>query len=62
MQRPRVMNRPLNVTKQPADAPKQPIRLTEEEKAMLAKIHAETESKEEFEAKAREYLKTHRGS
>jgi len=56
------MNRPLNVTKQPADAPKQPIRLTEEEKAMLAKIHAETESKEEFEAKAREYLKTHRGS
>lgn len=57
-----VTNRTLNVAKQPADAPKQPIRLTEEEKQMLAKIHAESESKEEFETKAREYLKAHRGS
>lgn len=52
----------LDVATQPADAPKQPIKLTEEEKTMLAKIHAETESKEEFEAKAREYLRTHRSS
>ena len=38
----------------------QPMQLTAEERETIAKIHSACSSKEEFEAKAREYLRLHR--